>query len=139
MHTLKWLWSFDTRFGELIVAVMILCRGLVLAGSGQAMNESTYGAHLAILSESTWAVMTVFGACMMLAGLVINGRWHRSPALRVAGALVGLTVYAMLSLTFLSLWTAPAMLAAFAYIPVAIACLWSAVNISSKATTNAVD
>ena len=99
-NTLIWLWSLDTRSAEFLLGFVLLSRGLAIALPTPSMGE-IYASYTTVMPELYWGLLTVFAGAAQTSGVVVNGRWRRSPALRMAGAWVGFMWYIALTLTFL--------------------------------------
>jgi hypothetical protein len=130
---LPWLWSIDTRSAEIVLAMVVAFRGAALLLPSASMDPMIYAAHLALFPEWAWGLLHLASGSVALLGILINGQWRRSPWLRVAGAMIVGTVFAMMTATFAINSPAAVSLAVAAYLPITIAALWSAVNIASKA------
>lgn len=89
------------RISEWMCAFVMLTFALVLALPGDTFSGQGYASFRTVgLEESTVAVFLTLVALGRMAGLWINGRWHRSPLLRVAGAIVGVGVFGLLAMAF---------------------------------------
>lgn len=129
---LLWLWSLDTRSAEFLLGFVLLCRGFAISLPTDSMASATYVPYLAIMPEIYWGLLTVSAGAAQVLGVVINGRWHRSPLLRMAGAWVGLMWYIALTITFLINSPLTISIAAFLYLPLALGSMWCFLNIASK-------
>jgi hypothetical protein len=98
---LIWLWHLDTRLAEIVLGSITFARGVKLALPGSAMSGDSYNAF-AFLPESVWAITFMGFGLAQLSAVVINGRWHRSPALRAIGALFGVWSFAALTAGFVA-------------------------------------
>jgi hypothetical protein len=130
---LPWLWSLDTRSAEIVLAVIVIFRGGALLLPSASMAPLIYAGHLAIMPEWAWGAIELAAGAFALAGILINGRWRRSPWLRVLGATIVGAVFAMLTVTFAFNSPLTVSLAVAIYLPITMAALWSAVNVASKA------
>ena len=129
---LLWLWSLDTRSAEFLLGFVLLCRGFAISLPTDSMASAPYVPYLAIMPEIYWGLLTVLAGAAQVLGVVINGRWRRSPHLRMAGAWVGLMWYVALTITFLIGSPVTISIAAFLYLPLAIGSMWCFLNIASK-------
>jgi len=55
--------------------------------SGPVMPSSIYGDWVVSFDAEVWAASIMLAAFVFLAGIIINGEWRWSPALRLGGAL----------------------------------------------------
>lgn len=126
-----WLWSLDTRLLEFALALVMLTRGLVLVLPNQSMGEVVYGAYLDLMPEGAWAALHIAAGLFALAGLFINGNWHRSPVLRISGAIASLLTMVMLATTFFMLSPVVPSLAATVYATLAACSFWCCLKINA--------
>lgn len=129
-HWKSWLWAMDTRFAEFLMALIMFGRGIALALDPKAMNRPIYADFLDIMPQWGWSILCLCGGAFILAGLIINGQWRKSPFLRFTGALVSAVFFAMLTTLFYT--GLHSYIAVSAYLPITAASLWIAINISSK-------
>lgn len=95
--------SAQTAFGALALFYGFGFFGAAMAG-WDAMMPQQFG-ELAVSAEvEAWAGMQFCASVMLALGLLVNGRWRWSPALRMVGAGVIAALCAVLSL---SAFTAP--------------------------------
>lgn len=119
-----WLASLDTRLLEISLSWMLLTRGLACLMPQVAMSPALYGDFLEIMPESAWGALYFISGSLILAGIIINGRWRRSPVLRMIGALGSAMLLSMLA-GFLSSGSNATSLAGVAYWNMTALALWN--------------
>lgn len=73
-----------------------------IARHGPVMRPETYGELIVSLPTKFWAGSLMLASALYLLGIIINGRWRWSPALRLGGSLwhsMTLTAFAIGGLT----------------------------------------
>ncbi|WP_371398923.1 hypothetical protein [Marinovum algicola] len=87
---------------EWLTSTVIAMFAIILALPGDTLaTSSAFGAFVRMgADEVAIAVPLTFIAAMRMAGLWINGRWRRSPILRLAGAVFGAGVFMSLAVLF---------------------------------------
>lgn len=127
------LWSQDTRSAELLIAQICLMRGVFLALPTQSMSPMIYSGHLAMMPEWAWGLLEATAGIFAIAGILINGRWRKSPWLRVSGAIITGAIFASLTMTFQINSPLQVSLAVAVYLAITIGAIWCALNVASKA------
>jgi hypothetical protein len=89
------------RATEWLTASELLMFGLILALPGNTLLSSPSYAELRAigLTEMTLAAMLLIVGTMRLCALYINGNWRRTPWMRAAGAMIGMALFSMLSVS----------------------------------------
>ena len=64
---------------------------------GPVMNPALYGEFVTQYPAEYWAASLMLASAVYLAGIIINGNWRWSPALRLTGALWHCVTLAMFS------------------------------------------
>jgi hypothetical protein len=129
--TLTRLWALDTRALEMAIGLSIGLRGIFLMVNPDLMKHEFYSALDDMMSPSGWMLLCILASSLQISGIIINGHWSKSPWLRFTGALISATFFAMVSTLYL-MSIPPISLTASVLIPLAIANLWTAINIASK-------
>lgn len=89
------------RATEWLTSCVLLGFALTLALPGDTLSGEGFRAFRALgLDEATISTPLALLATARIAALYINGSWHRSPALRVAGAMFGAGVLSTLGVAF---------------------------------------
>ncbi|EJW12720.1 hypothetical protein A33M_1690 [Rhodovulum sp. PH10] len=73
-----------------MLATLMVTWGAAVALPGDALGPAGYRVLTELAPEPVWALVSIAIGVMRMAGLVINGRWRRSPLLRAGGAAWGL-------------------------------------------------
>lgn len=131
VHFLDWVWSLDTRAMEIVAGMCVVSRGLMILARPESMAGPTYDSFRAIMPEYMWALLCLVAGLFQIGGVLINGNWKRSPALRFVGAMIASTFFAMLTTLSLTAYP-PDSLAASMFLPLTVANIWTALNIASK-------
>lgn len=96
------------------------------------MGAAIYAGYLEIAPEFVWGMIFAIAGLFSVAGVIINGRWHRSPSLRRLGALMSFITMAMLAITFFVKSSYSPSLAALLYLTLAAWALWTLINIEGS-------
>lgn len=90
------------RATEWLTSFVMLSFAVILALPGDTMSAEVFSALVDIgFHEVTIGVPLALVASMRLVALYINGNWRRSPMLRLIGASIGSSMFAMLAMAFL--------------------------------------
>ena len=128
-----WLWRLDTRAVEVILGIELLRRGTLWATGAAPMSSQSYKPMSDAMSSGMWGAVFLVVGCMQLAGIVINGNWHRSPYLRMSALIFSLMAYSLLAQVFAGGANPGAALqSATQQLLNAVVCLWCVLNISAK-------
>lgn len=122
----------DPRALELGLGILILTRGAALLWPGVSMTEPIYSSYLELTSEPIWGLIYLCAGLFTVAGVIINGRHHRSPFLRRSGAAVSFVVWSMLATTFYANSLLEVSLAAVLYSVLAVLSFWCIFAIEGK-------
>lgn len=128
----RFLWSLDTRSAELLIAQICLVRGVFLTLPGESLTPSIYAGHLAVMPEAAWGWLEILAGAFAIAGILINGRWRKSPWLRVSGAILTGSIFASLTMTFQINSSLQVSLAVAVYLSITLGAIWCALNVASK-------
>lgn len=99
-HTARWIWALDTRFAELVLGAFLLARGTIWAVPGNDMSERVYAPLVALMPGEHWGGLLVACGIAQIGGVIINGRWRKSPMLRCIVLLISLIVYTVIAMSF---------------------------------------
>lgn len=94
------------RAAEWITSTILLGFALTLALPGNSLGSEAFRVFrdLGATESSISAPLAIVGTARMTA-LYINGHWRRSPFLRMAGAIMGASIFSMLAIAiFWSSW-----------------------------------
>jgi len=72
------------QFAFLTIAILFWIAAVL--SDGDVMRAETYGAWVVQFPAEYWAGSLVAASTLFLLGVIINGRWRFSPALRLIGA-----------------------------------------------------
>lgn len=127
-----WFWSFDTRSVEMVIGMVMMLRGFLLMIQPEAMFAApVYASLVSIFNPFTWGIICLAAGALLIGGVLVNGNWLKSPWVRFTGALIASSVFAMNSvLSFTDI--PPYILRAAENMPLAVASIWTAINIASK-------
>ncbi len=91
------------RATEWLCSLVLLFFAICLAMPGNTLTSSSgFRAFLSMgLDEASIGTPMALIAAFRLCGLHINGNWHRSPYLRMAGAVFGSVIFSTLAMAFL--------------------------------------
>lgn len=128
-QTLRWLWHLDTRLAELMFGAMMLARALVLSLAPDEMTARSYQWFLDLLPPGIWALLFLTFGMFQFCGVLINGRWRKSPWLRMVGLLVSMVTYAVMTTGFVE---SGAWLAVSVWATITAGAFWCLLNVSSK-------
>ena len=93
------------RATEWLTSTVLLVFALTLMMPGDTMGRAGFAPFRAMgFDEAMLSTPLALIASARLAALYINGQWRRSPVMRAVGAIVGATVFTMLSVTFGWAW-----------------------------------
>lgn len=128
IQTFRWLWALDTRAVEMLFGLFLLARGFVLSVAPGEMSGRSYEPFLDMMPASSWATFFLCVGIIQITGVLINGRWRKSPYVRMGALLATFVAYLGLTLGFsqLSVW-----LAVSIYAPIAISAFWCMINVST--------
>ena len=109
MRTLTTAIIENGRATEWLTGSVLLVFALTLSLPGDTLARSSFAGFGAMgLEETSLAVLLTLVGSARLSALYINGRWRRSPILRMLGAGCGVVVFSILSMAFawpvLSTW-----------------------------------
>jgi hypothetical protein len=132
-HTWHWLWALDTRLTELLLGYLLLIRGLVWTSPLGDMSSRVYEPLTEIMGVHQWGItLSLFGFAQII-GVIINGRWHRSPFLRRGVLTFSLIIYTVLTSSFHQSTIGGAGLqATMQQLVLALCCFWCLVNVAAK-------
>lgn len=104
---------YDGRGSEWVASVVLLGFAIVLALPDDTLKSSAGFAGFIQFGfdDASLAVPIAAIAVLRIAALVVNGNWHRSPMLRLFGAVIGSVLFTMIGVAFW--WPAMANGAAF--------------------------
>lgn len=89
------------RGSEWITSCVLIGFGVALFYPGETLAGSGYRAFAGLgLTDFMLGSLMASSGILRSVGLIINGRWRRSPTLRVVGALIGSTLFTMLAAAF---------------------------------------
>lgn len=130
----KWLWALDTRAVEMVLGFELLRRGLLWITGAADMVSSYYMPLIDLAPPVFWGAIFAGAGIVQIGGVLINGRWRRSPFLRMGSLLFSLIMYAVLVQAFIAAgngsggsiqaWTQELLSVAVAF--------WCFVNINAK-------
>lgn len=128
-QTFRWMWNLDTRFAELGFGALMISRALVLTLAPDEMSGRSYQWFLDILPSNAWAFVFLTFGLFQFGGVLINGRWHRSPLLRMCGLVASMVTYSVMTTGFVE---AGAWLAVSVYGTVSLGAFWCLLSVSTK-------
>lgn len=98
-----------TRSLEWALAFLMVGWGTVLLLPGETLDNPSYRWIAVLAPEAFWASLSIWVGALRLIALTINGRWRRTPLLRLAGAVLGFVWFLTLGvLLWLSVSELPA-------------------------------
>jgi hypothetical protein len=90
--------SLADRSNEWFSSLVMIAWGVTLAMPGDLLTQPEFVAFRRFgMTETSWAVLFAFVGAARLVALYINGRWPRSPHIRMVGALFGAVSWVQVS------------------------------------------
>ena len=96
IHRVAWE-KYPTRTVEHMLAWMVVVWSFAVAWPGNMMVGPSFAALLVIAPEQFWGWSGVVLGVLRLIALYVNGRWRRTPGLRLLGAASGMIWWIVLS------------------------------------------
>lgn len=128
-----WLWSLDTRLVEWLMGVELMRRGTLWATGIAPMDAPFYEPMTKVTYAIVWGYMFIVVGIIQNAGVIINGNWRRSPALRMGALFFSVIAYTLLAQVFFNAGVGGAGIqGATRQAFNAMVCLWCFLNISAK-------
>lgn len=128
-ETFRWAWHLDTRLVEIGLGALMMSRAIVLTVSPDQMAGRSYQWFIEIMPISIWAMLFLVFGLFQFAGVLINGRWHKSPLLRMAGLLASIVTYSVMTTGFVQ---SEAWLAVSVYATISAGAFWCFLNVAAK-------
>ncbi|MBO6553271.1 MAG: hypothetical protein JJ926_03745 [Roseitalea sp.] len=133
VQTGRWFWSLDTRIAEMAIGWLLIVRGAIWLSPYGDMSSHIYDPLTNIMGVTYWGALSMACGFLQWAGVVINGRWHRSPFLRRGVLLISLMLYTVLAVSLArSAGAGAALQAVMQQASYAAFCFWCIVNITAK-------
>lgn len=94
---------YPTRTAEWVTACVLMAFAFILTLPGDTLKISdSFNAFVQLgVEETMLAVPMAMVSSLRMAGLYINGRWRKSPMLRMVGAIFGATIFSLLTISFI--------------------------------------
>jgi hypothetical protein len=90
--------SLADRTNEWFSSLVMIAWGATLALPGDLLSQPGFVAFRRFgMTEASWAALFAFVGAARLVALYINGRWPRSPHIRMVGALFGAVSWVQVS------------------------------------------
>jgi hypothetical protein len=89
-------YSFRERCPEWILAIGLMVWGLMIATHPSLFSTSFYQPLVSVMSQASWATITILIGLIRLIALTINGVWRPTAHLRAAGAVGGILIWSSL-------------------------------------------